>query len=83
MSITRVLTHGQKDNVLPYVCPELLNTIMGIMTVLKCPNKVHQRVQSELAVILTCWVIVSQLSLASQNLAKKVLAYEFVIHKPP
>jgi len=58
-SLTRVLTQGQKDNVLPYVRPELLNTIMGIRTVLKCPNKVHQRVQRELAVILTCWVLVS------------------------
>ena len=84
MSITRVLTQGQKDNVLPYVLPELLNTIMGIMAVLKYPtNKVHQRVQRELAVIFTCWVIVSRLSLASQNRAKKVLAHEFVIHKPP
>jgi hypothetical protein len=53
------------------------------MTVLKCPNKVHQRVQRELAVILTCWVVVSQPSLAYQNRAKKVLAHEFVIHKPP
>ncbi len=26
-SLTRVLTQGQKDNVLPYVRPELLNTI--------------------------------------------------------
>ena len=52
-SLTRVLTQGQKDNVLPYVRPELLNTVMGIRTVLKCPNKVHQRVQRELAVILT------------------------------
>ena len=52
-SLTRVLTQGQKDNVLPYVCPELLNTVMGIRIVLKCPNKVHQRVQRELAVILT------------------------------
>jgi len=51
--LTRVLTQGQKDNVLPYVRPELLNTVMGIRTVLKCPNKVHQRVQRELAVILT------------------------------
>ena len=53
-SITRVLTQGQKDNVLPFIRPELLNTIMGVRTVLKCPNKVHQRVQRELAVILTC-----------------------------
>ena len=53
------------------------------MTVLKCPNKVHQRVQRELSVILTCWIIVSWLSLASQNRAKKVLAHEFVIRKPP
>ena len=53
------------------------------MTVFKCPNKVHQRVRRELAVILTCWVIVSQLSLASQNRAIKVLVHEFVIHKSP
>ncbi len=52
-SLTRVLTQGQKDNVLPYVRPELLNTVMGIRTVLKCPNKVHRLVQRELVVILT------------------------------
>ena len=80
MSLTRVLTQGQKDNVLPFIRPELLNTIMGIRTVLKCPNKVHQRVQCELTVILTHWVIVSRQSLVSQNHAKKVLAPEFVIH---
>jgi hypothetical protein len=71
-SITRVLTQGRKDNVLPYVRPELFNTIYNgrwDCNVFKCPNKVHQRVQRKLAVILTYWVIVSQPSLASQNCA--------------
>ncbi len=82
-SISGVFSQGQKDNVLSYVGPETLNTIMGVMNVLKCPNKVHWRVQRELAVILTCWVNVSQLGLAIQNCAIKVLAHEFVIHKSP
>ena len=43
-SLTEVLEQGQKDNTLSYVRPELLNTR---------PNKKHQRVQRELAVILT------------------------------
>ncbi len=83
-SLTRVLTQGQKDNVLPYVRPEFFNTIMGIRTVLKCPNKVHQRVQRELAVILTCWVVVSQPSLACQNRAKKMcerMSLSYTIHR--
>ena len=29
---------------------------------------------------MTCWVVVGQPSLASQNRARKVLAHEFVIH---
>jgi hypothetical protein len=40
-------------------------------------------VQRELAVILTCWVVVGRPSLASQNRAIKVLVHEFVIHTPP
>ena len=36
--------------------------------------------QRELAVILTCWVVIGRPSLASQNRAIKVLAREFVIH---
>ena len=82
-SISRVFSQGRKDNVLSFVGPETLNTIMGVMNVLKCPRKVHWRLQHELAVILTCWVNVSQLGLAIQNCAIKVLAQEFVIHKSP
>ena len=80
MSLIRVLKQGQKDNALSYVRPELLNTIMGHRTKLLAPTKcISVRVQRELVVILTCWVVVSRPSLAIQNRAIRVLAHEFVI----